>query len=167
MHWRRASQKTPRDHPVNGLASQSTQQPQPVCTWSAHTPQSGSSPSPLPRYCPTLTATATAAGELFLFGGRVNYRATGDLYVFSTRDFSTSLLRTGGKVPSPRAIHVAALIGTIFLIYGGLVDRGVFRNNDNSLFLLDLGTSHLLMSSPTPAKHRFMLQYRESGPALW
>ena len=87
--------------------------------------------------------------------------------MFSTRDFSTSLLKTGGMAPSPRGLPVAAFIGTIFLIYGGLVDRGVFRNNDNSLFLLDLGTSHLLMSSPTPAKHRFMLQYRESGPALW
>ena len=87
--------------------------------------------------------------------------------MFSTRDFSTSLLRTGGKVPSPRAIHVAALIGTIFLIYGGLVDMDDIPNNDNSLYLLDLGTSDLLMSSPAPAKRRFALQYRESGPALW
>ena len=140
---------------------------QAACTWSAHAPQSGSSPSPLPRHCHTLTATATAAGELFLFGGWVNNRgATGDLYVFSTRDFSTSLLKTGGKTPSPRVTHVAALIGTIFLIYGGLVGTGDI-DNDNSLYLLDLGTLDLSMSSPTPAKHRFVLQYRESGPALW
>ncbi|KAI0277397.1 hypothetical protein BGY98DRAFT_979994, partial [Russula aff. rugulosa BPL654] len=40
-----------------------------VCTWSAHAPQSGPSPSPFPRDSHTLTAIATAAGELFLFGG--------------------------------------------------------------------------------------------------
>jgi hypothetical protein len=117
-------------------------EPQPVCTWSVHAPQSGSSRSPLPRSSHTLTA-ATAAGESFLFGGYVNDDATGDLYVFSTRDLSTSLLKTGGEVPSPRISNVAALIGTIFLIYGGLVKTGDTHNNDNSLYLLDLGMSDL------------------------
>ena len=39
--------------------------------------------------------------------------------MFSTRDFSTTLLRTSGGVPSPRHAHGAALICTTLLICGG------------------------------------------------
>ena len=160
--------KLPFNHPpANGLASQSTQQPWPVCTWSAHTPQSGPSPLPFPRGSHTLTATATAAGELFLFGGYVYGWASSDLYVFSTRDFSTTILRTSGEVPTPRSGHGAALIGTTLLICGGTNFGDEYVLNYDSLYLLDLGTSDLLMLSPTtPADHSFALQYRESGPAL-
>lgn len=94
--------------PVKRLTSQSTQQHL-VCTWSAHSPQSGPSPPPFPRNRHTLTATATATGELFLFGGYARGRASGDLYVFSTRDFSATLLQTVGEVPIPRIAHGAAL----------------------------------------------------------
>ena len=141
------------------------QQPGPVCTWSAHAPQTGSSPSPFPRHSHTLTATATAAGELFLFGGRElsPISASNDLYVFSTQDFSTTLLQTSGEVPAPRFGHGAALIGTTLLICGGYGDQNTL--NHDSVYLLNLGTSDLLMSSPTPADHSFALQYRESGPA--
>jgi hypothetical protein len=153
--------------PANGLASQSTQQPRPVCSWSAHAPQSGSSPLPFPRSGHTLTATATAAGELFLFGGWVHDCASSDLYVFSTRDFSTTLLQTSGEVPTPHAAYGAALIGTTLLICGGtnFSDQNVL--NHDSPYLLNLGTSVLLMSSPASADYIFALQYRESGPALW
>jgi hypothetical protein len=153
--------------PANGLASQSTLQP---CTWSAHAPQSGPSPLPFPRSGHTLTATATATGQLFLFGGWVHGRASSSLYVFSTRDFSTTLLQTSGEVPAPRARHGATHIGTTLLIFGGKTDSGdQHLLNHDSLYLLNLGMSDLLliMSSPTPADHSFTLQYRESGPALW
>jgi hypothetical protein len=157
--------------PANGPASQSVQQPRPVCTWSAHAPQSGPSPLPFPRSSHTLTATATAAGEFYLFGGfigHVNRCASSDLYLFSTRDFSTTLLQTSGEVPTARAGHGAALIGSTLLLCGGNTDFGVQHVlNHDSLYLLDLGTSDLLMSSPTPADHSFALQYRGSGPALW
>jgi len=164
--------KLPSNPPVaNELASQSAQQqPRLVCTWSAHAPQSGPSPLPFPRSSYTLTATATAAGEFLLFGGfigHVNRCASSDLYVFSTRDFSTTLLQTSGEVPTPRAAHDAALVDNTLLICGGttgLGDQDVL--NHDSLYLLDLGTSDLLMSSATPADHSFALQYRESGPAL-
>ena len=129
--------------PPNGLASQYTQQPWPVCrSWSAHAPQSGPSPSPFPRSSCTLTATATATGEFFLFGGWVHGCASSDLYVFSTRDFSTTLLQTSGEVPSPRFAHGAALFGTTLLICGGktnLYEQNAL--NHDSLYLLDLGTS--------------------------
>jgi hypothetical protein len=142
-----SSQKKPpfNPPPANGLASQSTQQPQPVCTWSAHAPQSAS-PLLFPRSGHTLTATATAAGELFLFGGWVHGRAMNDLYVFSTRDFSTTLLQTSGEVPAPRARHGAALIGTTLLVFGGKTKSGdKHLLNHDSLYLLNLGTSDLLL----------------------
>ena len=66
---------------------------------------------------------------------------------------------------------VPALIGTILLIYGGAgtnancIDQNAL--NPDSLCLLDLGTSDLLMTSLTPADLCFVLQNRESGPALW
>jgi hypothetical protein len=144
--------------------SRKKQQPGPVCTWSAHGPQSGPSPSPFPRRAHTLTATV--AGELLLFGGWAQGAANSDLYNFSTRDFSTTLLQTSGEVPSPRYAHGAALIGTTLLIYGGHTTIGDQNElNHDSVYLLNLGTSDLLMSSPTPADHSFALQYRESGPA--
>ncbi|KAI0276355.1 hypothetical protein BGY98DRAFT_1168580 [Russula aff. rugulosa BPL654] len=110
--------------PAHKLASQFTQEPQPVCTWSAHAPKSGPSPSPFPRRYYTLTATANVAGELFLFGGLEHGScASSDLYVFSTLDFSTTLLQTRGEVPTPRWTHGTALIGTTLLICGGQTGR--------------------------------------------
>ena len=132
-----------------------------LCTWSAHAPRSGPSPLPFPRDGHSLTATATAAGEFFLFGGYVDDCSSSDLFVLSTRDFSTALLQTSGEVPTTRAGHGAALIGTTLLIYGANVPT------HDLIYLLDLGTSDLLMSSPTRADHSFALQYRESGPTLW
>ena len=156
--------------PADGIASQSTQQPQPVCTWSAHAPKSGPSPSPFPRSYHSLTAIATAGGDLFLFGGYYfgsDARSiNGYLYVISTRDFSTTLLQTSGEVPTPRWQHGTALIGTTLLICGGSTTSGDVAPND-LLYLLNLGTSHPLMSSPTPAHHGFALQNRESGLGLW
>ena len=135
---------------ANRLASlpvaQSTQQPQPVCTWSAHAPQSGQSPSPLPRYSHTLTATTTTPGEIFLFGGYVYGSASNDLYVISTRDFSATLLQTSGEVPAPPCGHVAALTSTSLLICGG-TDDNFHDVLYDSLYLLNLGTSDFLMSS--------------------
>jgi Galactose oxidase, central domain len=163
--WKKVPSNNP---PADGLASQSTQQPRPVCTWTAHAPQPGSSPLPFPRDCHTLTATATAAGELFLFGGYVHGCASSDLYVVSTRDFSSTLLQTSGEVPTPRYAHSAALIGTTLLICAGKVDFcDQDQPNHDSLYLLNLGTSDFSMSSPTTADHNFALQCRESGPTLW
>jgi hypothetical protein len=136
------------------------------CTWSAHAPKSGPSPSPFPRSYHSLTAIATAAGELFLFGGYVRNRGSSDLYVISTRDFSTTILQTSGEVPTPRWQHRTALIGTTLLICGGSTIHGDVAPND-LLYLLNLGTSDPLMSSPTPADHAFALQNRESGLGLW
>jgi hypothetical protein len=98
---------------------QQTQQSQPLYPWSAHTPSSGQWSSPFPRCLHALSTTATAAGELFLFGGKTHGGMQNDLYVISTRDFSTTLLQTSGDVPSPRISHRAVLTNTTLLIWGG------------------------------------------------
>ena len=123
-----------------------------VCTWSKNAPQSGPSKSPFPRNFHALSATATAAGELFLFGGYAGTTSNNDLYVISTRDFSATLLQTSGEVPSPRGGHDVALISANLLIWGG--QKGYINQVeplDDSLYLLNLGTSYLLMSRSTPA----------------
>src|SRR6267154_4789988 len=128
-------------------SAQQTQQSQPLYPWSAHTLPSGQWPSPFPRFHYALSTTATAAGELFLFGGYTHNRTCNDLYVISTRDFSTTLLQTSGDVPSPRYGHDAVLTSTIFLIWGGMTKFGdqdaQNQSLDDSFYLLNLGTSDL------------------------
>jgi hypothetical protein len=51
-------------------------------------------------------ATATAAGELFLFGGLAHNSLRNDLYMISTWDLSATLLQTSGEVPSPRFMRI-------------------------------------------------------------
>ena len=153
-------QQTPRHQPLpytsqsTSQSHQQNQQLQPVCTWSAHAPPFGPSPSPFPRSSHALTAAATAAGELFLFGGYAQASARNDLYVFSTWDFSTTLLETSGEVPSPRTSHSTALAGNNLLVWGGITnfkDRNLpNQQQDGSLYILNLGTSYLFLSKPTP-----------------
>ncbi len=138
--------------PAIGLASHS----EPVNPWSAHALTLGKSPSPFPRYSHTLSTTATAAAELFLFGGYAHRSYRNDLYVFSTRDFSTTLLQTSGEIPGPRQAHGAVLTGTLLLVWGGLTKLGQDTDFDDSLYLLNLGMSHLLMSTPAPADQSFL-----------
>jgi hypothetical protein len=126
---------------------QEKQQSQPVSPWSAH-PPSRQSPSLFLRHAHTLSSlstSATTSGELFLFGGYVHKSRTSsnDLYVISTQDFSTTLLKTNGDVPSPRFGHCAVLTSTTLLIWGGSAQN---QNDDDSFYLLNLGMSDLFMS---------------------
>jgi len=74
--------------------------------------------------------------------------------MISTRDFSATLLKTSGDVPSPRYGHCAAFTSTTLLILGGMVTSvtGIRRKKkegyDDSLYLLNLGTSDIFMSRP-------------------
>ncbi|KAF8489448.1 hypothetical protein F5888DRAFT_1929890 [Russula emetica] len=147
------SQSTSQSHQQN----QQNQQSQPVCIWSAHASPFGPSPSPFPRSSHALTATATAAGELFLFGGYAHGSAKNDLHLFSTRDFSTTLLETSGEVPSPRTSHGAALASNNLLVWGGITnfrDRNVpNRDQDGSLYILDLVSrewTRVVVNGPGP-----------------
>jgi hypothetical protein len=134
---RLASQSQASQQPQYPTKSQSQSHP-----WSAHTPPSGQWPSPFPRRLHALSTTATAAGELFLFGGKTDDRIANDLYMISTRDFSTTLLQTSGDVPNPRYGHRAVLTSTTLLIWGGTTDS-THQNDDDSFYLLDLSTSEL------------------------
>jgi hypothetical protein len=157
----------PQQRPLPQLQSpppQQQQRPQPVDPWSKHRlnllppslstngPLSGPSPSPFLRYGHALSTTATAAGELFLFGGLAHNTLRNDLYVISTQGLSATLLQTSGQVPSPRSGHAIAYIGNSLLIWGGATnagDRGLYDGSqDNSLYLLNLGTWDLLISRP-------------------
>jgi hypothetical protein len=134
---------------------QQTQQSQPLYPWSAYTIPSGLWPLPFPRFYHALSTTATATGELFLFGGRTPGRILrNDLYVISTRDFSTTFLKTSGNVPNPRYGHRAVLTSSILLVSGGKTDssgKDAQNQNNDSFYLLDLGTSDIFMSRPAPA----------------
>jgi hypothetical protein len=111
---------------------------------------------------PALSTNTTAAGELFLFGGYVHgpKSSSNDLYVISTRDFSTTHMQTSGDVPGPLFGHRSVLTSTILLIWGGisnLSDQSLqVQSNDDSLYLLNLGTSNVLMSRPAPTDQGFL-----------
>ena len=107
-------------------------------------PPTNPSPSPFPRYGHALPATATATGELFLFGGLVRETVRNDLYLLSTRDLSATLLQTAGEVPSPRVGHASALVGSVLIVWGGdTKTSGKVKpgdKQDDGLYLLNLGT---------------------------
>ncbi|KAF8499891.1 hypothetical protein F5888DRAFT_117249 [Russula emetica] len=106
--------------------SQQKQQSQPVCRWSAHASPFGQSPSPCLRHGHTLSTSATAAGELFLFGGldHSSRSPSNDLYVISTRDFSTTLLTDQRRRSRPtlRTLCRAHQHHSILLIWGGVTN---------------------------------------------
>jgi hypothetical protein len=101
------------------------------------------SPSPFPRYGHALPATGTQSGELFLFGGLVRETARNDLYLFSTRDLSTTLLQTAGEIPSPRVGHASALVSSVLIVWGGDTKTDPKSKptdkQDDGLYLLNLG----------------------------
>src|SRR6266852_3415230 len=68
--------------PTGSRPPQEKQQSQPVGPWSAHAPPFGQSPSPFLRHAHAVSASATAGGELFLFGGyaRGSESPNNDLY---------------------------------------------------------------------------------------
>jgi hypothetical protein len=105
-------------------------------------PSTSPSPSPFPRYGHSLPASASSTGELYLFGGLVREAAQNDLYQFSTRDLSATLVQTSGEIPSPRVGHACALVSSVLIIWGGdtktdsktrLTDK-----QDDGLYLLNL-----------------------------
>ncbi|KAG5647562.1 hypothetical protein DXG03_008915 [Asterophora parasitica] len=103
-------------------------------------PPTSPSPSPFPRYGHALPSTATASGDLYIFGGLVREAARNDLYLFSARDNSATLLQTGGEVPSARVGHASALVSNVLIVWGGdtKVDPKSNEKQDDGLYLLNL-----------------------------
>ncbi|KAA1468076.1 hypothetical protein DENSPDRAFT_770400 [Dentipellis sp. KUC8613] len=154
-------QQGPSDGPSQGQSqpsgSSSSSSQRPVYPWSARRlhlqppvllPKAGApppttpSPSPFPRYGHALPAHATPAGELFLFGGLVHETARNDLYVFSTRDLSATMLQTKGEMPSTRVGHASALVSSVLVVWGGDTKTDGRAKpgdkQDESLYLLNL-----------------------------
>ena len=100
------------------------------------------SPSPFPRYGHALPSTATASGELFLFGGLVREQVRNDVYLISTRELSATMLQTTGEVPSPRVGHASALVGSVLIVWGGDTKTNnkskPADSHDDGLYLLNL-----------------------------
>ena len=147
----------------NSIQSQQQQPPpqqqqryQPASPWSARrltllppsilnkpgvVPPSTLSPPPFPRYGHALPANAGANGELYIFGGLVKESARNDVYLFSTKDNSASLLQTTGSAPSPRMGHASALVGDALIVWGGDTNAdptSPIDKHDNGLYLLSL-----------------------------
>ncbi|KAH7930533.1 hypothetical protein BV22DRAFT_1124814 [Leucogyrophana mollusca] len=138
-------------------SSQPPQQQRPAYPWSARrlllpppatipkpgvAPPTSPSPPPFPRYGHALPATATANGDLYLFGGLVRETARNDLYVFSTRDLSATLVQTAGEIPSPRVGHASALVSSVLIVWGGDTKTDPTSKptdkQDDGLYLLNL-----------------------------
>ncbi|KAJ6520481.1 hypothetical protein C8R45DRAFT_61789 [Mycena sanguinolenta] len=100
------------------------------------------SPSPFPRYGHALPASPTINGDFYIFGGLVRESARNDLYLFSTRDQSATLLQTAGDCPSPRVGHASALVNTVLIVWGGDTKTDPKAKptdkQDDSLYLLNL-----------------------------
>jgi hypothetical protein len=133
-----------------------SQQPKSALPWSVHrlqlppplglgiTSVNFPSPSPFPRYDYAIHATATQSGEFFLFGGLVHDKPHKDLYRFSTRDRSATLLQTAGDIPSSRSGQASALVNNMLVVWGGNTKRNKnvrhAEGYDNRLYMLNLGT---------------------------
>jgi hypothetical protein len=135
---------------------QPSQQQRPAFPWSARrlvlpppvvlnkpgiVPPTSPSPTPFPRYGHALPSTATATGDLYLFGGLVREVARNDLYLFSTRENAATLLQTGGEIPSARVGHASALVSNVLIVWGGdtKTDPKLKEKQDDGLYLLNLG----------------------------
>lgn len=121
-------------------------------------PPTTPSPPPFPRYGHALPATATAAGELYLFGGLVREAARNDLYLFSTRDLSATLVQTTGEIPTPRVGHASAIVSSVLIVWGGDTKTDPTTNSaekqDDGLYLLNLVSkewTRVTMCGPSPA----------------
>ncbi|EKM49887.1 uncharacterized protein PHACADRAFT_214403 [Phanerochaete carnosa HHB-10118-sp] len=138
-------------------SSQAPAQQRPAYPWSRHrlnlpppvvvlklgdAPPAAPSPSPFPRYGHSLPTSATATGELFLFGGLVGETTRNDLYLFSTQDLSSTLVQTRGEIPSPRVGHASAIVGSVLFVWGGDTKTNDSTKStdkqDDGLYLLNL-----------------------------
>jgi hypothetical protein len=79
----------------------------------------------------------------------VREAARNDLYLFSTRDLSATLLQTGGEVPSPRVGHASALVSSVLIVWGGDTKTDPKSKptdkQDDGLYLLNLGVCLIIL----------------------
>ncbi|CAE6411556.1 unnamed protein product, partial [Rhizoctonia solani] len=107
---------------------------------------------PLPRHYHSSSIKADSAGDIFVFGGRIEYQLKNDTWAIrlsrnsdirlKPKESSTSLRATArlldatGKVPSPRWGHASALAGKRLIVWGGNTSLGR-EFKDTCIYLLD------------------------------
>ena len=78
-----------------------------------------------------------------------------DLYAFSTKDYSATLLQTAGEIPPRRVGHASALVSSVLIVWGGDTKTDVNGSGgpsgkqevqDDGLYLLNLGRKTSLHS---------------------
>ncbi|KXN83965.1 hypothetical protein AN958_00609 [Leucoagaricus sp. SymC.cos] len=98
----------------------------------SHPPPSTRSPPLLPRL--GHSACASASGDIYIFGGYTGRSYSNDLFLYSQRENTATLLQCYGDIPSSRYRHVSAVIGNVFLLWGGTAGGGYI----DGLYLLNL-----------------------------
>ncbi|KAG9043783.1 Negative regulator of mitotic exit [Tulasnella sp. UAMH 9824] len=159
-HWPQKSLSEPSENhstPPVGAYSWSAKRLtiQPISTLARQRGSLTQSPSPFPRCGHSLPPTSAASGELFLFGGLAEGEIKNDLYSFSTRDLSVTLIETEGDIPPPRVGHASALAGGMLIVWGGVTDYEANPNvlPDDALYLLNLKAkqwTRVATSGPAP-----------------
>ncbi|KDN44358.1 hypothetical protein K437DRAFT_138401 [Tilletiaria anomala UBC 951] len=120
------------------------------------------SPSPFPRYGLAANQTASATGEVYLFGGLVRESVKNDLYIVHVDKVSQSpapptpgapptsvsvaggvsatLVQTTGDIPPPRVGHATVLVSNVLILWGGDTKVRADDQQDEGLYLLNLST---------------------------
>ncbi|KXN91167.1 Actin-1 [Leucoagaricus sp. SymC.cos] len=94
------------------------------------------SPSPFPRS--EFALASAKSGDIYLFGGRADgmFQLFDDLYHYSTKENTLTLVHCSDICPRARYAHAMTIIGSVLVVHGGVCNRGV--DDDGSLFLLNL-----------------------------
>ncbi|KAK0569231.1 hypothetical protein OC861_001157 [Tilletia horrida] len=121
-------------------------------------PPGALSPSPFPRYGLAVNATASANGEVYLFGGLVRDMVKNDLYTLrvdrlasslgsasavanaASNGISAELVQTTGEIPPPRVGHATVLVSNVLILWGGDTKVRADDVHDAGLYLLNLNT---------------------------
>ncbi len=120
------------------------------------------SPSPFPRYGLAANSTASATGEVYLFGGLVRESVKNDLYTVHVErvsqppvlatggivpgappppgSVSATLVQTMGEIPPPRVGHATVLVSNVLILWGGDTKVRADDKQDEGLYLLNLST---------------------------
>jgi hypothetical protein len=78
-----------------------------------------------------------------LFGGLVADSVRNDLFVLDCQTLSIVPVPPKGEVPIPRVGHATALFGNVLVSWGGDTKTRVEDEQDQGLYLLNLGESSL------------------------
>ncbi|KAJ1029981.1 hypothetical protein NDA16_000894 [Ustilago loliicola] len=131
---------------------------------SRQAPPGALSPFPFPRYGHAVNQTASASGELYLFGGLVRESVKNDLYTVYVDKLisqtpnsppnaagsgsinpsqiyaSATLVQTTGEIPPPRVGHATVLVSNVLILWGGDTKVRADDKQDEGLYLLNLST---------------------------